>query len=127
MEQQEATRLYLGPSDPLTEVTDEDSTERLVVSRRRSRRNGVRLRQGRAVGAASRLDGAQPDARADRVIGGAEGRAGRAAGPTREEGNDPAHKAPGPKPAAPTPPAPAARAPVGLAASASIRTLSGTV
>src|SRR5256886_17122180 len=94
MEQQEATRLYLGPSDPLTEVTDEDSTERLVVSRRRSRRNGVRLRQGRAVGAAGRLDGAQPDARADRIIGGDEGRACRAAEATREEGHDPLPQGP---------------------------------
>src|SRR5438309_10282677 len=117
MEQQEATRLYLGPSDPLTEVTDEDSTEPLVVSRGRSRRDGVRLRQGRAVGAASRLDGAQPDARADRVIGGDEGRAGRAAGPTREEGHDPAPKAPAPKPAAPTTLTLAAGTRVGRAAS----------
>src|SRR2546422_9095203 len=111
MEQQEATRLYLGASDPLTEVTDEDSTEPLVVSRRRARRNGIRLRQGRAVGAASRLDGAQPDARADRVIGGDEGRAGRAAGPTREEGPDPRPQGPRSQPRGPHPPAPPGRAP----------------
>src|SRR2546422_2655616 len=96
MEQQEATRLYLGASDPLTEVTDEDSTEALVISRRRSRRNGIRLHQGRAVGAAGRLDGAQPDARADRVIGGDEGRAGGAADATREEGHDPRPPSPSP-------------------------------
>src|SRR5207245_8405130 len=82
---------YIRCRRSLIEVTNEDSTEALVISCSRSRRHRIRLRQGRAVGAAGRLDRAQPDPCADGVVGGDEGRAGRAAGATREEGHDPRH------------------------------------